>query len=74
MTSARTDTNVEALTKLANELSRLVTGPGDPIRLFDHVQECTDDDLEWLAREFDRRAAKQSEVAFALRRILIDRK
>ena len=56
------------LAKLVDTLSQR-----DPIELDELVRGCNADELGWLAKEFERRAWRENEVAFALRRILIDR-
>ena len=63
------------LKDLAEKLDRLRDPQQrDRASLVELVKDCTGSELDWLAREFERRAWKENDVAFALRRLRIDRK
>ena len=66
--------DLHRLNELVEKLSRLGDTGDAVVERADLIKDCTAADLEWLAKEFERRAWKENEVAFALRRIQIDRK
>jgi len=66
--------DLDRLIELVEKLSRLGDTGDAVVDRADLIKDCTAADLEWLAKEFERRAWRENEVAFALRRIQVDRR